>query len=1605
MPSPESRRIAVSCTLLLILALLVFLLRTRTDIRHGLESTSAGAAPDSPPPAAEAAAPAAPRSAKESRKKNRAGTPIVDSEEVWDFKDGGRMLSIKLALDEAAVRLPEGKDSIVPLVPPATDESLPARLAELEGAGDVLPVAYVVGRERSAAFRRIVTPDLRVKLDDAAAEKVAAAHDLVIKSRPDYAPGWVIMSAASPFAALDAMINLRAIREVASADVLLAAQRSLRVLPNDPLIVDQWHLKKTVDSSSGTDVNIETIWNYPAATGSRGAGIRIGVVDDGLQTAHPDLAPNVDSVNDKDWNGNDSDPNPGSGDDHGTSCAGNAAARGNNSLGVSGTAPDATLVGMRLIAASVTDLQESQAMAYLPDLVQIKTNSWGPSDTGDILEAPGALTLAALKNAAETGRNGKGNIFLWAGGNGGGSNDNSNYDGYANSIYTIAIGATTSSGNRSGYSEPGSNLVVCAPSDGALGITTVDRTGSNGYSPNDYTSDFGGTSSATPTAAGIVALMLEKNPNLGWRDVQEILIRSAAKFKPTDTDWVTNGAGFPFNHNFGAGLINATAAVNLASGWTNLPAHTRTVSTQSGLNAAIPNNNATGITRSFDLTASNIRVEHVTVKVAITHSARGELSIALTSPGGMTSRLAEVRPDDNPDYQNWTFSSVRNWGESSTGVWTLKIADKSSTTNSTGGTLTFAELTVFGASATPVNPAPLVQITQPSGNQVFSPGTSVAVDVSASDLSIGGGTGAVASVSLYDNTALIGSDVSPPYAFTFNPAPGSHSLVATATDNEGAVGTSVSVNFTVVNQTPVITAASLSATGQEYTDTPLTVSSITSTDAENDTVSYAYQWQSSTNQTVYTDVPGAVSATAPAAPGTLVRCVIIASDGNSSSAPFTTAPVNLLTRPGTSAVIGDSYAYASGLVLRGSDSTIARPAILHEFSQGPTGGTAEWLEILTLREGSLAYWDIQDAAGKILVFADDAVWDDIPAGTLIVIYNGASRDPLLPADDLDPSDGRMVVSSDNADYFDIDFSDGWPVLGNSGDAIFLNDGNSDEVHAISYGNSVAASPNVGSVGSGKSAYYAADTDEGADLASNWTVTTSLSARNTRAAGDLFISEYVEGSSNNKAIEIYNPSPASVDLGPASYKLEFYHNGSSTANYTISLTGSIAAGSTYVVKNNSTSDVIAGVTAQLSSGDVSHNGDDTVVLRKGTAIVDCFGQIGFDPGASWITGAITTLNKTLRRKPSITQGDVVPSDAFDPSLEWDMFDQDTFSGLGSHSTATPGNAITLSITPSNFAENAGSSAASGTVSIPGALAAPLVVTLVSPDPSEVTLPGTVTIAAGQTTSPAFPVTAVDDVLTDGSQTVILTASAAAYSNGTASVTVTDNEVALVGVTPGAPNSPLNLPFVSALRAGGLNAPALFRPGAGASIPTGLTLDPGTGTLSGTIASGNAAGNYLIVIERYNTLGETVSQSYTLVLSQAAGNTYQDWIASQNVGALTGFTDDADGDGLANGLENHLGTSAATPNPGLARISSSPGTLVFRHSRSNTPASDISVSYEWSADLVQWHPSATASGGTTVTMGTATLVDASAPANDIIEVTATVTGSPGNRIFLRIKANHP
>lgn len=181
-------------------------------------------------------------------------------------------------------------------------------------------------------------------------------------------------------------------------------------------------------------------------------------------------------------------------------------------------------------------------------------------------------------------------------------------------------------------------------------------------------------------------------------------------------------------------------------------------------------------------------------------------------------------------------------------------------------------------------------------------------------------------------------------------------------------------------------------------------------------------------------------------------------------------------------------------------------------------------------------------------------------------------------------------------------------------------------------------------------------------------TLALSLLAPAAQAALFFSEYVEGSSNNKAIEIFNNGDTAVDL--AGYNVAMYFNGAVSASTNINLTGTLEPGGVFVLAHASATATILATADQTSSASW-YNGDDAIVLRNGSTVVDRIGQVGFDPGTQWGSGDASTADNTLRRKPGVATGDLMTATAFDPSLEWDGFAQDTFSGLGSHTGSTGG----------------------------------------------------------------------------------------------------------------------------------------------------------------------------------------------------------------------------------------------------------------------------------------------------------------------------------------------
>jgi len=561
---------------------------------------------------------------------------------------------------------------------------------------DAPKTADVIAEYSGAVQRALLRAEMLERYDDVTIAKastwlIITSLELDIQQRLPGAPeqieaapllaGAWLWTYDEPSRALKSTLAGRTAGALQHASPQIERQHTPRYVVNDPEFNAQWHLQNTGQTSGvvGEDANVTAAWNTV-----NGSGVTISIVDDGFAHSNADLSPGYLSNLSWDWCGGDSDPNPSSSDGHGTSAAGVAGARGDDNNDVSGAAYMANLSGQRLIACWSPDATEASALSFENQSNDIYSNSWGPSDDAQTLEAPGPLMTAAFENDIALGRGGLGNIITWAAGNGLGNGDDSNYDGYANHRATIAVTAITHRGEQAYYAEPGSNILVAAHSNGdGESITTSDIPGSGGYnSSGDVTHTFGGTSSATPLVSGVIALILQANPNLTWRDVQHVLVNSGRINDPTDNDWVVNGAGHNISHKYGFGAIDAHAAITLARNWTNVGQEMDLSSAITTVGTSIPDSGGTAVTDTIQVT-SDISVETAEVALNISHNSRGDLEILLTSPAGTVSTLAELHADTGNDYSAWSFSTVHNWDEDSVGNWTLSVRDRRSGTTGT----------------------------------------------------------------------------------------------------------------------------------------------------------------------------------------------------------------------------------------------------------------------------------------------------------------------------------------------------------------------------------------------------------------------------------------------------------------------------------------------------------------------------------------------------------------------------------------------------------------------------------------------------------------------------------------------------------------------------------------------------------------------------------------------------------------------------------------------------------------------------------------------------------------------------------------------------------
>jgi subtilisin family serine protease len=348
----------------------------------------------------------------------------------------------------------------------------------------------------------------------------------------------------------------------------------------------------------GNDVNVAPVWMMRGGLGYTGAGVVVAVIDSGVQTNHPDLMANISTTIpglNAAVSGSNANPTPNQdGGPHGTAVAGIIAAVANNGIGGAGIAPGASIVPIRFLAPTLNPNSSVDIFRYRIQDIDITNNSWG-SAASRTLSPLSTAEVNALRDSVIFGRGGLGVIHVFASGNSAGSNltpgyggtagnDSSIYDGFQNSRYTITVGGYDHDGeylNEDGtvtaYPEAGPNVLVVAPTGSnanvsigddqgiGSGIYTTDLTGTvtnglGGYnvpphptqgeiydrdflSDHTYTSRFNGTSAAAPMVSGVIALMLEANPNLSWRDVQEILVRSARQVGALEEPTSGTGGG------------------------------------------------------------------------------------------------------------------------------------------------------------------------------------------------------------------------------------------------------------------------------------------------------------------------------------------------------------------------------------------------------------------------------------------------------------------------------------------------------------------------------------------------------------------------------------------------------------------------------------------------------------------------------------------------------------------------------------------------------------------------------------------------------------------------------------------------------------------------------------------------------------------------------------------------------------------------------------------------------------------------------------------------------------------------------------------------------
>ena len=490
------------------------------------------------------------------------------------------------------------------------------------------------------------------------------------------------------------------------------------MIPSDPLYAQQWHLTRLGD--------IETIWDEYS-----GAGITVGIYDGGVQLDHPDLLANYDPSLGVIIDGEplDGEPNTTTPVAHGTAVAGLIAAAANNGLGGVGVAWGSTFTSVDLLDPD-SPLLDNFANYYSGFHQSVNfdvvNHSWNANLTNAYAlyaNLYGSDDFAGVNTeydyVSANGRGGLGTILVQGVAN---NNIDAQYSGLNASRFTISVAGAGSDGFAADYSNYGACVLVTAPTASTFpvptgeGLLTTDITGAEGYVSGDYV-EFGGTSGAGPIVSGVVALMLDANPNLGWRDVQNIVAASAIHTGSAigavtpgtneNSNWFLNhaanwnGGGMHFSNDYGYGLLSAYNAVRMAEVWTLFGAAQTSANeqfwhTENDTDQAIPDDDSL----EFDVSlpaSPDIEIEHVELRIDLTHSDYTQLRIFLTSPDGTEIQLFDGSggTDATADALfNWTYGGEALRGENVAGTWTVRIED---TAENETGSLLWYNLVAYGS--------------------------------------------------------------------------------------------------------------------------------------------------------------------------------------------------------------------------------------------------------------------------------------------------------------------------------------------------------------------------------------------------------------------------------------------------------------------------------------------------------------------------------------------------------------------------------------------------------------------------------------------------------------------------------------------------------------------------------------------------------------------------------------------------------------------------------------------------------------------------------------------------------------------------------------------